>query len=152
MIAAGDVGTRHPVLLSPMDLVAGGLLVSAVSAAGGLGLIGGGYGDAEWLTREFEATGVGRIGVGFITWSMAKHPALFDMALERRPAAVTLSFGDPAPFVERIKRAGVTLICFCVGYAAISRRVVNAGGFYTYISCGLGRPPAVGGGLVAVVA
>ncbi|MFG2935683.1 APC family permease [Streptomyces sp. NPDC048282] len=56
--------------------------------------------------------------------------------------------GVPAMFVF----AGLTLMCFCVGYAAISRRVVNAGGFYTYISCGLGRPPAVGGGLIAVVA
>ncbi|GGW42012.1 amino acid permease [Streptomyces lucensis JCM 4490] len=56
--------------------------------------------------------------------------------------------GVPAMFVF----AGLTLMCFCVGYAAISRRVVNAGGFYTYISCGLGRPPAVAGGLIAVVA
>ncbi|MDH6135464.1 amino acid transporter [Kitasatospora sp. MAA4] len=56
--------------------------------------------------------------------------------------------GVPAMFVF----AGLTLICFCVGYAAISRRIVNAGGFYTYISSGLGRPPAVGGGLIAVVA
>jgi amino acid transporter len=56
--------------------------------------------------------------------------------------------GVPAMFVF----AGLTLMCFCVGYAAISRNVVNAGGFYTYISCGLGRPPAVAGGLIAVVA
>ncbi|WP_329172215.1 MULTISPECIES: APC family permease [unclassified Streptomyces] len=56
--------------------------------------------------------------------------------------------GVPAVFVF----AGLTLMCFCVGYAAISRRVVNAGGFYTYISSGLGRPPAVAGGLIAVVA
>jgi amino acid transporter len=55
--------------------------------------------------------------------------------------------GVPAVFVF----AGLTLMCFCVGYAAISRRVVNAGGFYTYISCGLGRPPAVAGGVIAVV-
>jgi len=33
------------------------------------------------------------------------------MVLERHPAAVMLSFGDPAPFVERIKGAGATLIC-----------------------------------------
>ncbi|MFF2012658.1 APC family permease [Streptomyces sp. NPDC058195] len=56
--------------------------------------------------------------------------------------------GVPAMFVF----AGLTLMCFCVGYAAISRRVVNTGGFYTYISCGLGRPPAVAGGLIATVA
>jgi nitronate monooxygenase len=100
------LGIRHPVLLAPMDLIAGGLLAAAVSGAGGLGLIGGGYGDAEWLAHEFEAAGKNRVGVGFITWSLAKRPALLDMALERRPAAVMLSFGDPAPFVDRIKGTG----------------------------------------------
>jgi nitronate monooxygenase len=91
-----------------------------------LGLIGGGYGDAKWLTREFEAAGVGRVGVGFITWSLAKRPALLDMALERCPAAVMLSFGDPAPFVERIKRAGATLICQ-VQTVAMAREAVAKG-------------------------
>lgn len=99
------LGIRYPVLLAPMNLVSGGLPASSVSVAGGLGLIGDGYGNAEWLTREFEADGVGRVGVGFMTWSLAKCPALLEMALERRPAAVLSSF------VERIKHAGVTLIC-----------------------------------------
>lgn len=48
--------------------------------------------------------------------------------------------------------AGLTLLCFSVGYAAMSRLVVNTGGFYTYMARGLGRTPAVGGGLVAVIA
>ncbi|MEV6795306.1 APC family permease [Streptomyces sp. NPDC051320] len=55
--------------------------------------------------------------------------------------------GVPAMFLF----AGVTLLCFSVGYAAMSRRIVNAGGFYTYVSTGLGRPPAVGAGLVAAL-
>ncbi len=33
---------EHPILLAPMDVVSGGRLAAAVSAAGGLGLIGGG--------------------------------------------------------------------------------------------------------------
>lgn len=48
--------------------------------------------------------------------------------------------------------AGLTLLCFSVGYAAMGRRIVNAGGFYTYISCGLGKPVAVMDGFVAIVA
>lgn len=55
--------------------------------------------------------------------------------------------GVPAMFVF----AGLTLLCFSVGYAAMSRHVVNTGGFYTYLSHGLGRPPAVGGALIAVI-
>ncbi len=47
------LGIRHPVLLAPMGNVSGGMLAGAVSEAGGLGLLGGGYGDAAWLEKEF---------------------------------------------------------------------------------------------------
>ena len=36
---------RLPVLSAPMAFAAGGALAAAVSRAGGLGLMGGGYGD-----------------------------------------------------------------------------------------------------------
>jgi amino acid transporter len=55
--------------------------------------------------------------------------------------------GVPATFAL----AGLTLLCFSVGYAAMSRRIVNAGGFYSFIAHGLGRRFAVGSGLVAVL-
>ena len=42
---------EHPVLLAPMDIVSGGKLAAAVSRAGGLGLLGGGYGDDDWIDR-----------------------------------------------------------------------------------------------------
>ncbi|WP_232734131.1 APC family permease [Kitasatospora sp. CB02891] len=56
--------------------------------------------------------------------------------------------GVPALFVF----AGLTLLCFSSGYAAISSRISHAGGFYTYIAHGMGRPPAVSGGIIAVIA
>lgn len=102
---------EHPVLSAPMGFIAGGKLAAATSSAGGLGLIGGGYGDEEWLRREFAQAGNARVGCGFITWSLAKKPELLDLVLERRPAAVMLSFGPVAEFGRRIKSAGVTLIC-----------------------------------------
>jgi nitronate monooxygenase len=111
-----------------MDLVADARLTAAVSAAGGLGLLGGGYGEESWLTRELdllECSGV-RFGVGFITWSLAKQPRLLDLALERRPVAVMLSFGDPLPFVARIKGAGAQVICQ-VQSLAIAREAAAAG-------------------------
>lgn len=94
-----------------MAFAAGGLLAATVSSAGGLGLIGGGYGDRAWLEREFAAAGNARVGCGFITWSLASKPELLDLVLERSPAAVMLSFGDPAPFGQKIKAAGSKLIC-----------------------------------------
>lgn len=102
---------EHPVLLAPMDAVAGGELAASVSRAGGLGMIGGGYGDQAWLRQQFALTAGCRVGCGFITWSLARQPQLLDIALEHEPVAVMLSFADPAPFAEKIKSAGVLLIC-----------------------------------------
>ncbi|WP_051966066.1 APC family permease [Kitasatospora mediocidica] len=56
--------------------------------------------------------------------------------------------GVPAAFAF----AGVTLLCFSVGYAVSARRTGGSGGFYASIADGLGRPPAVGGGFIALVA
>ncbi len=55
--------------------------------------------------------------------------------------------GLPAAFAL----AGAALLCFCVGYAAMSRRVVNTGAFYTYVARGIGKPPAVGAAYLAVL-
>lgn len=119
---------EHPILLAPMDLVSDARLTAAVTAAGGLGILGGGYGDAAWLQRELNtlaATGQ-RFGVGFITWSLARQPALLDAVLEHRPAAVFLSFGDSTPFVETIQQAGALAICQVHSLAA-AREAVAAG-------------------------
>jgi nitronate monooxygenase len=102
---------RHPILLAPMGVMAGGRLAAAVSNAGGLGLIGGGYGDEAWLDKEFAAAGKARVGCGFITWSLATRPHLLDLVLARQPAALMLSFGSPAPFAARSHAAGVPVIC-----------------------------------------
>jgi nitronate monooxygenase len=42
---------------------------------------------------------------------MARQPELLDRVLAHAPAAVMLSFGDPAPFAARIKAAGSRVIC-----------------------------------------
>jgi nitronate monooxygenase len=122
------LGINHPILLAPMDLVADGRLVAAVDAAGGFGILGGGYGEEKWLVRELDLLdrSKARFGVGFITWSLAKQPALLDLALERRPAAVMLSFGSPVPFIDRIKRTAAIVICQ-VQSAALAKEAAAAG-------------------------
>ncbi|MEQ1715691.1 MAG: nitronate monooxygenase, partial [Hyphomicrobium sp.] len=106
-----QLGIRHPIISAPMAFAAGGKLAAAVSAAGGLGLIGGGYGDTAWLERELVAAGDQTVGVGFITWSLRKKLELLDQVLCFKPKAVCLSFDDPAPFADRIKQQGIALIC-----------------------------------------
>jgi nitronate monooxygenase len=105
------LGIEHPVIQAPMAIAAGGKLAAAVSSAGGLGMIGGGYGDESWLTEQFDAAGSQRVGCGFITWSLAEKPHLLSLVLERNPSALFLSFGDPAPFVAIAKAANIPVIC-----------------------------------------
>lgn len=107
------LGLRHPILSAPMAFAGGGALAAAVSRAGGLGLIGGGYGDPAWLEEQFAAAAGERVGVGFITWSLRKSPSLLTDVLAHRPAAVMLSFGDPRPFAGEIRAAGARLVCQC---------------------------------------
>ncbi|CCD94020.1 putative 2-nitropropane dioxygenase [Bradyrhizobium sp. ORS 375] len=107
------LGIDHPVLLAPMDVVADANLARAVSAAGGFGILGGGYGNRAWLAQETaKLAGLRQpFGIGFITWSLAKQPELLDIALAAKPASIMLSFGDPARFAPAIKQAGARLIC-----------------------------------------
>lgn len=103
-------GIEHPIVLAPMAMVSGGRLAAAVTGAGGLGLIGGGYGDADWLRSEIGRADGARVGYGFITWSLGRNPELLDMVLAGQPATIMLSFGELRPFADRIHAAGVPLI------------------------------------------
>ncbi|HXU51355.1 MAG TPA: nitronate monooxygenase [Casimicrobiaceae bacterium] len=111
--ATSALAIRHPIVSAPMAFAAGGALAAAVSRAGGLGLIGGGYGDSDWLEAQFDAAAGERVGVGFITWSLLRTPSLLARALKHRPAAVMLSFGDPRSVADGIHDAGAALICQC---------------------------------------
>src|SRR5688572_6040067 len=105
-------GLRHPIALAPMGGVAGGRLAAAVSEAGGLGLIGGGYGEPAWLRAEISLARRHTQrpwGVGLITWSVDR--GVVELVLGFRPHAVMLSFGDPLAYSAQIRDAGCKLIC-----------------------------------------
>jgi nitronate monooxygenase len=105
------LGIEHPIISAPMAFAAGGNLAAAVASAGGLGLIGGGYGDADWLEAQWREAGNAAVGCGFITWSLKKQPHLLDLTLAHNPRAIFLSFGDPQPFASRVKDNGAKLMC-----------------------------------------
>lgn len=114
-----------PIVLAPMALASGGALAAACARAGALALVGGGYGDLAWTTREYALAhqlarldaknDVSRLGVGFITWKLDEDASALDWVLSQpeqcRPVAVMLSFGDPRPYARRIAEAGARLIC-----------------------------------------
>ena len=66
------------------------------------------------------------------------------------PIALGLGNGAGTPGAFAI--AGVILLCFAVGYAAMSRRIVATGAFYTYISEGLGAALGVSSAYTALLA
>jgi nitronate monooxygenase len=126
-----------------MALITGGRLAAAVSAAGGLGIVGGGYagiyGGEPDLAQELAHVRGQKFGIGFITWALARAPQLLDEVLEHSPYCVFLSFGDPGPFSERVLRSGAKLICqiqslrqvdqaIDAGAAAIVAQGAEAGG------------------------
>lgn len=103
-------GIEHPILLAPMGNVSGGALTAAVTAAGGLGILGAGYGDPAWLERELALAEGGSFGVGFITWSLDANPEALAIALAAEPVAVMFSFGDFRPFGARVRDAGAKIV------------------------------------------
>jgi nitronate monooxygenase len=105
------LGIQHPILLAPMGSAAGGKLAAAVTHAGGLGLLGSGYASTTAIRQELVEAGNARVGIGFITWALDRNPTALDIALEAKPAAIMLSFGDPTPYTGRIKAAGCRIVC-----------------------------------------
>ena len=65
---------------------------------------------------------------------------------------IALGRGNGAGTPGAFAIAGVILLCFTVGYAAMSRRIVNTGAFYTYITEGLGTAAGIGSAYVAMIA
>lgn len=104
------MGIEHPIMLAPMGTIAGGELAAAVSNAGGLGMIGAGYGDLEWLERELwlvDRKATKPWGVGFITWCLTQEA--LDLVLSYQPQALMFSFGDLSPWLQQLKQTDIPI-------------------------------------------
>lgn len=103
-------GIDHPVMLAPMDKISDGRLAAEVARSGGFGLIGAGYGNPDWIEAQFDAAGNLPVGIGLITWCLLEKPDLLDQVLQRKPAALFVSFGDAEPIVEAVRGHGIPTI------------------------------------------
>ena len=122
------LGVRHPLVCAPMAGWSGGELAGAVSAAGAFGMIGvGSATPTGWIPGQAEiARQHGPFGVGLMNWALERRPELLDAVLAERPTAVSLSFGDPAPYVERVREAGAVVMSQ-VQDAEKAERAIEAG-------------------------
>jgi nitronate monooxygenase len=104
---------RYPIIGAPMAYVGRGRLARAVTQAGGLGMLGIGSSESvEFLMQEVaiaRGSDGGRFGIGMHTWAIEKRPDLLDAAIEARPFLISISFGSPAPYVERLHQHGILL-------------------------------------------
>jgi nitronate monooxygenase len=101
------MGLRVPIVNAPMGGVAGGRLAAAVTAAGGLGMVGmGTAGSTSSLHAELPHVH-GTFGIGLVDWVIRKEPELLDAALAARPVLVSVSFGTDLSWVRRAHEAGI---------------------------------------------
>src|SRR5580698_6142794 len=92
----------------------------------------------------------GAIGLGGVLFLTVTGSAPISAMLFNTPIMVGYGqgVGAPAAFIF----AAIVLVVFSVGYVAMTRKKTTAGGFYSYISHGLGREIGIGTGYGAVVA
>lgn len=109
------LGIELPLLNAPMGGAATGELAAAVSAAGGLGLIGGSsVADPDWLRAQIRLVRERTdkpFGVGFITHRLSNMPGLYEVALAERVPVIAHSFADPGPYMAAARQAGCTVLC-----------------------------------------
>jgi nitronate monooxygenase len=100
-------GLLVPIVNAPMGGVAGGRLAAAVSAAGGLGMVGmGSDGSVASLTAELTHV-TGKFGIGLVDWVLAEQPGLLEAALAARPMLLSVSFGADLSWAEQAHAAGI---------------------------------------------
>ena len=103
------LGLKYPVFQGGMAWVATAELVSAVSNAGGLGIIGSGSMDPEILEKEIYRT-KNMTDRPFGVNLMLMNPYiddLVDVVCKEKVAVVTTGAGNPGKYIEKFKKAGI---------------------------------------------
>ena len=92
----------------------------------------------------------GAVGLGGVLFLTVTGAAPISAMLFNTPIVVGFGEGVGAPATFLV--AMIVLAVFSVGYVAMARKKTTAGGFYAYISHGLGRELGMGTGFGMVVA
>jgi len=110
---ADMLGLQYPVFQGGMAWVATAELASAVSNAGGLGIIGAGSMDGDILIKEIrKARELTEKGKPFGVNLMLLNPFiddLVDIVIKEKVDVVTTGAGNPGKYVDRFKEAGIKI-------------------------------------------
>ncbi len=133
MIAFDNRVTRHldveyPIVQAPMGWIARSQLASAVSRAGGLGIIETSSGELDQIRVEIEqmrSLTDRPFGVN-IAQAFVRDPKIVDFVIEQGVKFVTTSAGDPNRYTSDLKAAGLT-VYHVVPTLAAALKAVEAG-------------------------
>lgn len=103
---------EYPIIQGGMAHVATAELVSAVSNAGGLGIIGTGNADPDWVREQIRLTKQQTsrpFGVNILLISPFAEQVI-GVILEEKVSVVTTGAGNPGTYIPRFKEAGIKIM------------------------------------------
>jgi enoyl-[acyl-carrier protein] reductase II len=118
----------YPILQGGMAWVATTELVSAVSEAGGLGIIGAGHAPPDWVQeqiRETKRRTSKPFGVNIMLMSPFAEEVI-DLVIDERVPVVTTGAGNPGVHIPRFKKAGIKVVPV-VSSVALAKRMERSG-------------------------
>ena len=122
------LGIEFPIVQGGMAWVATAKLAAAVSAAGGLGIIGAGHAPAEWVRQEIrKARSITSkpFGVNVMLMSPCASEVM-QVVVEERVPVVTTGAGSPGPYIEALNSVGCKVIPV-VASVALAKRLARMG-------------------------
>ena len=122
------LGIEHPIFQGAMAWIADASLASAVSNAGGLGILAGGSASADVMARRIDEAKA-RTDKPFALNIMLMSPHADDLAqlaIDKGVQAVTTGAGSPAAYMASWKDAGIKVIPV-VASTALARRMEKCG-------------------------
>ena len=105
------LGSKYPIIQAPMGWIARSKLASAVSNAGGFGVIETSSGEVENCKAEIKkmsALTAKPFGVN-LPLLFLQDDSMVDFCVSHGVKFVTTSAGDPSKYIETLKYAGITV-------------------------------------------
>lgn len=119
---------EYPIFQGAMAWIADGTLAGHVSKAGGLGIIAGGGMPSELLREEIRVVKsiTDKPFAVNLMLMMAEVEEQIDVCIEEGVPVVTTGAGNPGPYMEKLKGAGVKVIPV-VPSVALAKRMERVG-------------------------
>lgn len=122
------LGIRYPVFQGGMAWVATAQLAAAVSEAGGLGIIGAGKMDADWVREQIhKVRSLTDKPFGVNVMLLSPHAdRIMQVVQEERVPVVTTGAGNPGKYIDDLKKVG-TKVFPVVSSVALAKRLERLG-------------------------